>query len=177
MVERLEDLRFFLAFLVSQYFEIERKAFQRKNREIDYSFPVKLFEKDIPFDFWKTLFSNYEILDRCKCNQSEYKICSTVYVKGLKKKGLFRNDYFFLNSNIGFFLFHIDDSGCLKECELLFEEDIIPSFLFHLVELFPSPDKSKDKLFLKSLNKKKIYSVDDLMKIFSLKDLETLEVD
>ena len=178
MIKRkFEDLRLFLAFLISNQFEKEKKGFLKNGRGLDYSFPVEMFEKDLDLKFWQRVLSNYEVFDRCKCNQLEYRVCSTVYLKGNGDRVFSENDFFILNSNIGIFIFHTDEKGYLAECELLFEENIIPSFLRKLVKEFPSEEKESDRILLEEVKQRRVYSVRELIDMFEREDLNYVEID
>ncbi len=175
--KNFEDLRLFLSFLITKQFEKEKKGFLKNGKSSDYSFPVEMFEKNIDVKFWQGVLSNYEVFDRCKCNQFKYRVCSTVYLKGKGNRVFSKNDFFILDSNIGIFIFHTDEKGYLSECELLFNKDIIPSFLLYLVKEFPSEEKESDRVLLEEVKQKRVYSVRELIEMFESKDLNYIEID
>ncbi len=178
MVEKsFEDLRLFLAFLITKQFEREKKGFLKSGNAFNYSFPVEMFEKNLDLKFWQGVLSNYQVFNRCKCNQLEYRVCSTVFLKGKGDRVFSKNDFFILDSNIGIFIFHTDEKGYLSECELLFEEEIVPSFLTKLVKEFPSEEKESDRVLLEEVKQRRVYSVRELIDMFENEDLDCIEID
>ncbi len=144
-----KDLDYFLAWVLFKYFEVNREDIP---------------ERGMNFNFLRAhLLKNYEVVDRCKCNQLEYNVCGTVYLKNRKKSDFFENGYFIYNSNMGIFIFHVDEYGSLGECELLFKEGIAPEFLPDLVKSFPSENLRWDKGFLNEIEKLNILSVEKIM--------------
>ena len=174
---KFEDLRLFLAFLISNQFEKEKKGFLKNGKGLDYSFPLEMLGENLDIEFWQRVLSNYQVYDRCKCNQLEYRVCSTVYLKGKGDRVFSKNDFFILNSNIGIFIFHTDEKGYLAECELLFEEDVIPSFLPCLVKVFPSEEVESDRVLLEKVKQRKVYSVGELIELFESEGLDCIEID
>ncbi len=170
----------FIAFLVKEYFKVERAIYfeHGDKTDVEFTFPLSLFEEEPCFDFWKDKMKEYSVKDRCKCNSLEYSVCSTVELEHKRGRDFFVGDYFLLNSNIGFFIFHIDENGCLNDCELLFKEEIVPSFLPCLIKNFPNEDDSRSDLTaFNEIKSRKIYSVFELCRMFNRKKLNVIEIE
>ncbi len=170
------ELKSFIAFLIFQVYRVERNFFL-KNEKKEFAFSCGLLEMNVSLQFWENVLEDYRVYDRCKCNQTDYAICSSVFLKTEKKKCFFEKPWFVLNSNIGIFVFHTDGNGFLTECEMLFDEEIVPSFIFSLVGFFPSSDLERDKIFLEKLKKKRILSVNEMKRLFAIEDIEYVEIE